>query len=91
MEDRGRTKMTVKNIDRKIAEAMPEVMQGEGKLKTKDLAKELHREGLGGKDYIKARLHINRDWFPDQDNNVETFLEDDETGGNDTRYWRLEE
>lgn len=82
-------KKEIKSVDRKIRDQIPSVLQGKGKKTTKELAKDLDKAGVGSKHYIKARLHTNRDWFPQQVEGLTTFLEEDDTGGNDTRYWRL--
>lgn len=79
----------IKQKDKDIAKAMPKVMDVEEKYTTKELAKKL-AGGNDGKHYVKQRLHINREWFPQKVDDLETFVEDDETGGNDTRYWRLD-
>jgi len=81
----------IKNIDEVLLEKIPEVLEKEGKLKTKILAEKLDEEKVGGKHYIKQRLHTHPEYFTLNSNNVESFLDSDETGGNDTRYWRLEE
>jgi len=78
----------IKQKDKDIVQDMPKVMEEGRKYTTKELAKEI-AGGNEGKHYVKQRLHLNREWFPKKVDDLETFVEDDETGGNDTRYWRL--
>lgn len=81
----------IKQKDRDIRDNLRDVMEKGKKYTTKELSKELSRNGNGGRHYLKQRLHIHREWFPKQVENLETFTEEDETGGEDTRYWRLVE
>jgi len=77
----------VKNVDREILKALQDM--NEERIKTKALSKELSEKGVGGEHYIKVRLHTMKDWLSSHDG-VETFLEEDNTGGRDTRFWRLD-
>lgn len=81
----------VKQIDRTIKNELEGFDQALDKTSTKDFAEKLSARGLGGEYYIKQRLHVHREWFPNQVEGLETFKEDDDTGGEDTRYWRLRE
>lgn len=81
----------VKQIDNDIADEISEVMTPGEKLSTKELKDKLNKHGVGGKSYIKQRLHTHREWFPQEVDNLETFKEEDNTGGENTRYWRLKE
>lgn len=79
----------IKETDRQIKENLRKVLKREGKVTTKKLARELEKEAVGGKHYLKQRLHIHREWLPQEIDGLETLVEDDNTGGDKTRYWRL--
>ena len=81
----------VKQIDNDIVDELSEIMNPGEKLSTRELKDKLVKEDVGSESYVKQRLYIHRDWFPAQVDNLETFKEEDNTGGEDTRYWRLKE
>lgn len=78
----------IKQKDHDIVDQIPETMKPGKKYTTKKLAREL-AGGKKGMQYTKQRLHIHREWFPRQVEDLETFKEDDSTGGEKTRYWRI--
>ena len=84
----------IKQKDRDIKNHIEEVIKKGKKYTTKELSKELAKhfgdnDEVDGFQYVKQRLHTHREWLPEQVQKLETFKEDDETGGEDTRYWRL--
>jgi hypothetical protein len=81
----------VKQIDNNIAEKLSEIMNPGEKISTRQLNEKLVKEQVGSESYVKQRLYIHRDWFPQQVDNLETFKEEDNTGGEDTRYWRIKQ
>ena len=82
----------VKQKDREISKNIKDSiknMDGDN-VDTKSLARQMHQDGLGGRHYIKQRLHTSREWIV-ENSDVESFVKNDNTGGNDTRYWKVEE
>lgn len=77
----------IKATDEEILKKLKEGIVTE-KISTKKLAQQLEKEGTGSEHYLKQRLHMHREYFAKNQDKAETFLEEDDSGGHDTRYWR---
>lgn len=78
-----------KQLDKKIVEKVPEILEEKGELTTPQLAKELADKNVASESTARSRLYGFREYIV---SNYDVFSEKrpDNQPGEPTRYWRTD-